>query len=284
MKTRFGWWLGLGLLVLFLAVPEGRAQTVDGAEWVARTVSGDTATAPKLPPAVKKKALEDQGKPKPKAKAKAKKRAAAKKKAAKKKAPPPPPKAKKYALGIKGGMMPFSDMNVTRPGAATGDTREIDYDFGIMWGWGAQLQYRLMKNFYLAAEMVYWYPKVKDTTNHPETTDTHVEFRENDGLLNLGIGARFNILGGEATTDRVYLKGHVGFTDYVADDANLDEDNRAGIYFNALVGIEHMFSRAFTVYADGGYLFNSFMAAGDKEDEASLQGLVVNAGFLFHWD
>jgi hypothetical protein len=90
-------------------------------------------------------------------------------------------------------------------------------------------------------------------------------------------------MGGEDTTDRVYLKGHVGFTDYSPDDANADSGNRAGFYFNAGVGVEHMFSRTFTVFADGGYFYNSFTSPGDNEEDGTLQGVILNGGFLFHW-
>jgi hypothetical protein len=240
---------------------------------VATTLSGGTATAPKLPASMKKKAKKRKT-PKKKNVKKKSSRKKAKKKSA-------PSKAKKHALGLKGAMSPFNDMNVTRAGAVAGDVRQVDYDFGIIWGWGAQYQYRVAENFYLSGEFLYWYPEVSDTSNHP---DPKANFRESDALINLGVGLRFNVMGGEDTTDRVYLKGHVGFTDYAPDDANTDSENRVGFYFNAGAGVEHMFSRTFTVFADGGYFYNSFTSPGDDEEDGTLQGVILNGGFLFHWE
>lgn len=237
----------------------------EGGEWpaaIATTVSGETAAAQKLSASAKKKA---------------KKRKAKKKK--KKKAPVTT--AKKHALGLKGVVLPINDMNVNFTGPGSGSIVPVDYDFGIIWGWGLQYQYRIAKNFYACGEFLYWYPEVSDTEKHPVG---QAEFREPDGLVNLGVGLRLNIMGGEATTDRVYLKGHVGFTDYVANDSNTDSDNRAGVYFNAGGGIEHKFSRTFTVFADGGYFYNSFTSVGEGEEDGTLQGIVINGGFLFHWD
>ncbi len=224
---------------------------------VATTLSGGTVTAPKLPASMKKKAK--RGK-QHKVKKKSVHKKAKKKKKKKKKAAP---KAKRHALGLKGAM-----------------SRQVDYDFGIIWGWGLQYQYRVAENFYLGGEFLYWYPEVSDTSNHP---DAQADFREQDALINIGVGLRFNVMGGDDTTDRVYLKGHLGFTDYSPDSANTDSDNRAGFYFNAGAGIEHMFSRTFTVFADGGYFYNSFTSPGDDEEDGTLQGVILNGGVLFHW-
>lgn len=245
--------------------PAAAADAVD-LPAVATTISGETATAPKLPPSMRKKKPKKATKPK---KAKAKPKAKQK------------PMAKRHALGLKAGMLPINDMSINRTGSVAGETRKVDYDFGIVLGWGLQYQYRLAKNIYLAGEFLYWYPEVSDTGNHP---DAQAAFREKDGLLNIGGGLRFNIMGGEDTTDRVYLKGHVGFADYIASDGNTDSDNRMGYYFNFGAGIEHMFSRVFTVFADGGYFYNSFTSPGEGEEDGSLQGVLLSGGFLFHWD
>jgi hypothetical protein len=272
---RFPVWM-LGVMVVLSLSYSAQARPGEAVE-PARTVAGAVAGAPKLPASMKKKAQEDNAKPK------AKKKPVAKRAAKKVPAKPPTPKAKKHALGLKGAMLPFNDMNVTRPGVASGDTREIDYDFGVIWGLGVQYQYRLARNFYACGEFLYWFPHVSDTSNHPEAVATQENYRERDVLVNLGAGLRYDILGGETTNDRVYLKGHAGFADYSGNDANLDNSNRAGLYFNLGVGIEHMFARTFTVFADGGYFYNAFLSPGDNEEDASLQGIVINAGFLFHW-
>ncbi len=266
-------WTMVAVLAASLAwsTPVGAEESGDLPQ-VATTVSGETATAPKLPASMKKKSQQ-------KANAKpAKKKSVVRKPATPKVAPKP--KAKRHALGLKGAMLPINDMNVTRTGSTAGDVRQVDYDFGIIWGWGLQYQYRLAKNFYLAGEFLYWYPQVDDTDKHP---NPEASFRERDGLINIGAGLRFNVMGGEDTTDRVYLKGHVGFADYVASDGNTDNENRAGFYFNAGAGVEHMFSRTFTVFADGGYFYNSFTSPGEGEEDGSLHGIILNGGFLFHW-
>ena len=35
--------------------------------------------------------------------------------------------------------------------------------------------------------------------------------------------------------------------------------------------------------ADGGYFYNSFTSPGDDEEDGTLQGVILNGGFLFHW-
>ncbi len=266
------------IFVVVIAIAMAWSMPVEGEErgdWpaVATSVSGETGTAQKLPRTMKKKAKKSK-----KAKKKKAKKKSARKKAKKKK--PAAPKTMKHALGLKGGVSPLNGMTITRTGINPGEVRNVDYDFGIIWGWGLQYQYRVAQNFYLGAEFLYWYPEISGTSNHPTAA---ANFREQDALINLGAGLRFNIMGGEKTTDRVYLKGHVGLADYAADDGNTDSDNRVGFYFNAGVGIEHMFSRTFTVFADGGYFFNSFTSPGEGEEDGALQGIILNGGFLFHW-
>ena len=262
---------------VFLVVwcAEGSAQPLDEFSQTAGTFYQTADDPPPLPEGMRKKA-----KKKAKKKTKKKRKKAAKKKATKK----AQPKAGKYGLGLKAGIIPINDMDVTFKGTAAGDSRLVDYDFGPFWGWGAGGQYRLKKNFYIVGEVVYWFPQVDRTDKHPDQTGNNLEFKEKDGLLNIGAGLRFNLMGGEHTSDRVYLKGHFGFSDYIADDKNHDTENREGVYFNLLAGIEHMFARSFTVYADTGYYHNIFMSPGDQEEEATLNGWLVTAGFLLHWN
>jgi len=194
----------------------------------------------------------------------------------------------RYAIGLKGGLLPINDMKVNLHGSAAGEVKPLDYDFGLIWGWGVGGQYRLLKNFYVVAEIMYWFPKVDEIHEKKGATETaDWKFKESDGLLNMGLGLRYNLLGGEHTRDRVYVKGHFGFTDYMADDSNETKENREGYYVNIMAGIEHKFSKMFTIYADGGYYYNDFLSAsttdGRGEDEAVLQGVTINAGFLVHW-
>jgi len=279
MSVLSKWMVVLAAVTVLLGFgPDLSAQTLDELTQTAGVFIQTADDPPPLPPGMRKKAKKKAKKKKTKNK-KAKK--STKKKAKKKKSKPKTPK---YGLGLKGGIIPINDMNVTFQGTNKGDSRLVDYDFGPFWGWGVGGQYRLRKNLYIVGELLYWFPQVDETDNHPDQTDTELEFKEKDGLLNIGGGLKFNVMGGEHTSDRVYLKGHFGFSDYITDDKNNDKGNREGIYFNLMAGIEHMFARTFTIYADTGYYHNIFMSPGDDEEEATLNGWLVTAGFLMQWD
>ena len=272
---------------LMLVLPEViLAQAGGGPVNVSEGVFSALHGAPKLPPSVRKNALKKKNKKKNKGGKKhiKKNKPRLKMQPQKKKES----KAKKYSIGLKGALLPINDMNVKQI-AGGGAYKDADYDFGVIFGWGVQFQYRLFKDISLLGEFMYFYPSVDDTDGHDDIskasglTDKKA-FLETDGLLNIGVGVRYNVLGGEHTTDRVYLKGHFGFADYIThNDARIDKGDRIGIYFNALVGVEHMFSRMFTVFADTGYLFNRFTNPSKGEEEATLQAWTINAGFLFHW-
>jgi len=201
----------------------------------------------------------------------------AKKKAKAKKAEP---KVRPYGVGLKFGMLPYNTMSALR----TDTSGRTEYDMAFAWGWGATGQYRLLKDFYLTGEIMYWYTRVNGKPSNYKATDEEYKIREDDGLLNMGVGLRFNVYGGEKSKDRVFLLGKVGFTDYIADDANPDGTNRAGIYCGGGAGYEHAFADLLSVFADTGIYYNGFMSTGAGESEASMWYWGATAGFLFHFD
>ncbi|MBM4353069.1 MAG: hypothetical protein FJ109_04620 [Deltaproteobacteria bacterium] len=210
------------------------------------------------------------------AKKKPKKKTGAKKKAKKK----AEPKVRPYGLGLKIGVLPYNTMSSLRTDASG----RTEYDMAFAWGWGAAGQYRLLRNFYLTGEIMYWYTRVQGRPeNYPKESEKY-EVREDDGLLNMGVGLRFNVYGGEHSSDRIFLLGKVGFTDYIADDANPDGTNRAGMYVGGGVGYEHAFAELLSVFADTGIYYNGFMATSSDESEAAMWYWGATAGFLFHFD
>ncbi len=204
-----------------------------------------------------------------------------KKKTTKKKAKADEPKVRRYGVGLKFGLLPYNTMSALRTDASG----RTEYDMAFGWGWGATGQYRLLRNFYLTGEIMYWYTRVQGKpSNYPDKGGEEYKIREDDGLLNMGVGLRFNVYGGEKSRDRVFLLGKVGFTDYIADDANPDGTNRAGIYGGGGAGYEHSFADLLSVFADTGVYYNGFMSTGASESEASMWYWAATAGFLFHFD
>ncbi len=180
-----------------------------------------------------------------------------------------------YGLGLKVGVMPYNSME-----AYPTDGGRTDYDMRMAYGYGLGGQIRIMQSFYLTGELMYWITEVRKregATGGP---------RETDGLLNLGGGLRLNVYGGDYTKDRVYIKGLVGFTSYIADDANegtTGGDNRNGIYYGGSLGIEHKLARTLTIYADSGFYWNKFNNPAQDEDEAEFFNWQAAAGFMYHW-
>jgi hypothetical protein len=211
--------------------------------------------------------------PKQKTKKKGSKKKPAKAKAAE-------PKVRRYGVGLKFGLLPYNTMSALR----TDSSGRTEYDMAFGWGWGGTGQYRLLRNFYLTGEFMYWYTRIQGKPSNYPNKGAEYKIREDDGLLNMGVGLRFNVYGGEKSRDRVFVQGKVGFTDYIADDANPDGTNRAGIYGGGGAGYEHSFADLLSVFADTGIYYNGFMSTGGSESEASLWYWAATAGFLFHFD
>jgi hypothetical protein len=214
--------------------------------------------------------------PKKKNKAPKKKTDPAKKKAKKKKEPK---ESLTYGLGLKVGVMPYNSMTA-RP---VEGSNEIEYDMKMTYGWGIGAEYRIMPSFYLTGEMMYWYPEIDSVTFKKDSYSA----KTSDGLLNLGAGLKINVYGGDTTTDRVYIRGTIGFTDYIADDLNATttgDGNRIGMYYGGSVGIEHLLSQVISLYADSGFYWNSFNSAAENEADAVLFNWQATAGFFVHWN
>lgn len=180
-----------------------------------------------------------------------------------------------YGLGLKVGVMPYNSME-----AYVSEEGKTDYDMRMAYGYGLGGQIRIMQSFYLTGELMYWVTEVRSKEGASGAP------RETDGLLNLGGGLRLNVYGGDYTNDRVYIKGMVGFTSYIADDANdktTGGDNRNGVYYGGSLGIEHKLARTLTLYADSGFYWNDFTNPAQGEDEAEFFNWQAAAGFMYHW-
>lgn len=189
----------------------------------------------------------------------------------------------KWGLGVRIGVIPFNDMDVTR-----NDMKGLtDYDHEAIWGFGINGEYRFHKKWSAAAEFAYYFPQVdNDPDNHPcdkpDKTDHDCAFTESDGLLNIGVGTRFDFMGNGHSKSRVYGKFMFGVSAYIADDANDDADNRTGIYVNPVVGFEQLFVPTFGLFVETGYYHTWFWGA-DREDRAALNGWSIGAGFNGHF-
>jgi len=198
----------------------------------------------------------------------------------------PPQKNKKkkapeeltYGLGLKVGVMPYNTMT-----ARPVEGQDRDYDMSMAVGWGVAGEYRIVQGFYLTGEFMYWYPEIESVTIDGKDESA----RTSDGLFNLGGGLRINVYGKQGGTDRVYIKGLIGFTDYAADSANAQttgDENRVGMYYGGSVGIEHLLSKIISLYADTGFYWNSFSSAAEGEADARLFNWQLAGGFFVHFN
>jgi hypothetical protein len=191
---------------------------------------------------------------------------------------------RKNAMGLKVGLMPFNTMSAdTSQGSKS-------YEMRMAYGIGTQFQYWLMKDLYFLGEVLYWVTEI-DGRNVTISGDKPQDYnvKASDALLNLGVGLRYNVMGGEATKDRVFLRGSIGFTDYIAADENPEASNRSGLYYGFGGGIEHKLTLDIGVYADTGISWNSFTSgagsnsAAKDEESALLWNWQVTGGFMYYW-
>ena len=187
----------------------------------------------------------------------------------------------KWAVGIRGGVTPASDMDVTDD-----DGKGHDYDPRLAVGVGMVTQYRIFDkpSIYILGEFTHWWHELKDQSTSAK-----------DSLITVATGIRFNVWGqANKAYDRIYVKGLVGFTYYAANSENawkldgtggMGASDRSGIYFGGGVGIEHLFKGLpLSVYADTGLYAHNFSAdPADHEKESSLLSWEVGAGLLYHF-
>ena len=184
----------------------------------------------------------------------------------------------KWAVGIRGGATPASDMDVSYEGGGGNDL-----DPRLAFGLGVVSQYRVFDkpSIYILGEFTHWWHELEDQ-------DTSAK----DSLVTVATGIRFNVWGqANKAYDRIYVKGLVGYTYYAANIENalskggMGASDRSGIYFGGGVGIEHLFKGLpLSVYADTGvYAHNFSVDPADGEKESSLTSWEVGAGLLYHF-
>ena len=184
----------------------------------------------------------------------------------------------KWAIGIRGGATPASDMDVIYNNG-TGNDRDPRLAFGV----GVITQYRIFNkpSIYILGEFTHWWQELKDQATSAK-----------DNLVTIATGVRFNIWGqANKAYDRVYVKGLVGYTYYAANSENawtkggMGASDRSGIYFGGGVGLEHLFKGLpLSVFVDTGVYAHNFSVDPAKgEKESSLVSWEIGAGLLYHF-
>lgn len=183
---------------------------------------------------------------------------------------------KKNSIALKGFVVPMSDMNVESTGGTS-----TDADMRLGFGAGVDVRHLLMcsPDLYVFGNFDYLAVEID------EFAGTKYNPKAKDSLMRLGGGVQVNLLGGvkKRTTDRLYLKGQLGYAHYAADDDNTSSDNIGGMYFGGSLGVDHMFyGTGFGAFADTGIVYHYFFnSLGKGLDSVDMLAWEATAGFRY---